>query len=57
MLSRLLYGNENNGKPGQWYTAHLNALKAAGIMTKISNPTALELRGRVMVMLERIGEK
>lgn len=56
MLSRLLYGNENNGKPGQWYTAHLNALKVAGIMTKISIPTALELRGRVMVMLERVSK-
>ena len=56
MLSRLLYGNANNGKPGKRYTAHLNALKAAGIMTKNSVPTMLELRGYVMIMMERVSE-
>ncbi|MEI8090756.1 MAG: S-layer homology domain-containing protein [bacterium] len=44
MLSRLLYGNDNNGRPGKRYEAHLKALKSAGIMTKISKPMMLELR-------------
>ncbi|MCX6822654.1 MAG: S-layer homology domain-containing protein [candidate division SR1 bacterium] len=57
MLSRLLYGNANNAKPGKRYTAHLNALKAAGIMTKITQPAMLELRGFVMIMMERISSK
>jgi len=56
MLSRLLYGNDNNGRPGKRYEAHLKALKSAGIMTKISKPMMLELRWYVMIMIERIGE-
>ncbi len=56
MLSRLLYGNLNNGKPGQRYEAHLNALKAAGIMNKITFPEMLEMRGRVMLMMMRIDQ-
>ncbi len=53
-LSRLLYGASNNEKVGgERYTSHLNALKAAGIMTKIEKPTMDELRGNVFLMLMR----
>jgi hypothetical protein len=44
MLSRLLYGNQYNTSSGVWYEAHLQALKADAIMTKISKPQMLELR-------------
>lgn len=50
-LSRALYGNTyNNGTP--YYTSHLNALKANGIITN-TDPTLKEVRGRVMLMLMR----
>ena len=53
-LSRLLYGSTNNEKVwGKRYTAHLKALQAAGIMTKIDKPTMNELRGNVFLMLMR----
>jgi hypothetical protein len=35
----------------------LAALKKAGIMAKIENPLAKELRGRVMLMMQRVTEK
>ena len=44
MLSRLLYGNAHNTSSGVWYEAHLQALKADAIMTKISTPMMLEIR-------------
>jgi hypothetical protein len=34
----------------------LNALKADWIMTNISQPLVAEIRWRVMLMLQRIGE-
>lgn len=56
ILSRLLRGTKNNdGTP--YYVHHLNALKAEGIMTKIENPSAKEMRGWVMLMMQRIFEK
>ena len=43
ILSRLIRGSiYNDGIP--YYTSHLNALKLAGIMTQISNPSMKELR-------------
>jgi hypothetical protein len=52
-LSRALWGNENNGEI-PYYAKHLNALKAAGIMTQIDNPENRdEIRGYVMLMLMR----
>ena len=52
-LSRALWGNENNGEI-PYYAKHLNALKAAGIMTQIDNPESRdEIRGYVMLMLMR----
>ena len=60
MLSRLLYGDVYNVYAQEdvvWYSRHLNALKVAGIMTKISNPQMLELRGWVMLMMQRIAEE
>jgi len=44
----------NGGTP--YYTAHLNALKLAGIMTQISNPSMKEIRGYVMIMMMRTYE-
>jgi len=54
VLSRALYGDaNNNGDP--YYAAHLAALKAAGIMNNIDNPNANEVRGYVMLMMQRAG--
>jgi len=53
VLSRLLRGTKNNGGD-VYYTKHLQALKDAGIMTKIETPEQKELRGYTMVMLQRI---
>lgn len=57
MLSRLLYGSKYNAQPGLRYDAHLQALQSAGIMTKISQPFMLELRGYVMLMMQRVSKK
>ena len=55
VLSRALYGDiYNDGDP--YYVNHLNALKDAGIMTNISNPNAPEVRGYVMLMMQRADE-
>jgi hypothetical protein len=56
MLSRTLYGDIY-----EWgilyYTKHLDALKAAGIMNNITNPeNTKEIRWYVMLMLMRAGE-
>ena len=52
-LSRVLYGEENNGGT-PYYANHLSALKDAGIMTQIDNPEGRdEIRGYVMLMLMR----
>jgi hypothetical protein len=55
VLSRALYGDiYNDGDP--YYVNHLNALKNAGIMNNISNPNATEVRGYVMLMMQRADE-
>jgi len=53
ILSRLLRGTENNGG-ATYYANHLTALKVTWIMTNISTPNAKELRGRVMLMMQRV---
>ncbi len=55
VLSRVLYGDANNGST-PYYKAHLDALKAAGVMTKIDTPNANEVRGYVMLMMQRADE-
>lgn len=56
ILSRLMRENKyDNGSP--YYKKHLNALKTEWIMTKIENPSAKEMRGWVMVMMQRVFEK
>ena len=55
VLSRALWGDENNGGD-PYYVNHLKALKDAGIMNNISNPNATEVRGYVMLMLQRADE-
>jgi len=55
VLSRALYGDTyNDGDP--YYVNHLQALKDAGIMTKIDTPSQLEVRGYVMLMMQRAAE-
>ncbi|MCX6824461.1 MAG: leucine-rich repeat domain-containing protein [candidate division SR1 bacterium] len=56
ILSRLLRGTKYAGG-NPYYSKHLTALKADGIMTKIDNPKQKEMRGRVMLMMQRIFEK
>ncbi len=51
-LSRALWGNKYDGAT-PFYANHLQALKDAGIMTKIETPSQLEIRGYVMLMLQR----
>ena len=52
VLSRALYGDiYNGGNP--WYADHLTALQDDGVMNNISNPTAPEVRGYVMLMMQR----
>ncbi len=54
VLSRALYGDMyNDGDP--YYLFHLQTLQEAGIMTNISNPSASEIRGYVMLMMMRAG--
>lgn len=54
-LSRVLYGDQYDGGT-PYYTAHLAALQDAGVMNNISTPFALEMRGRVMLMMQRAAE-
>lgn len=54
-LSRALYGDTYNGGD-PYYVDHLNALQDAQIMNNISNPNAIEMRGRVMLMMQRAAE-
>ena len=55
-LSRALWGNQYEGGT-PYYAKHLDALKAAGIMTQIDNPENRdEIRGYVMLMLMRSEE-
>jgi hypothetical protein len=57
ILSRVLWGNKYDGET-PYYAAHLNALKTAGIMTQITDPeNTKEVRGYVMIMLQRADEK
>ena len=52
-LSRVLWGDQYEGGT-PYYAKHLDALKAAGIMTQIDNPENRdEIRGYVMLMLMR----
>jgi hypothetical protein len=55
-FSRMLYGSIHNtpeNDPRPWYQAHLQALQADGIMTQINNPMMQEVRGYVMLMMQR----
>ncbi len=52
VLSRALYGDANNGGT-PYYANHLTALQDAGVMNNISTPNAPEVRGYVMLMMER----
>ena len=55
VLSRVLWGNIYKwGTP--YYSLHLATLQNAGIMKDISTPNAREIRGYVMLMMQRAGE-
>ena len=47
-----MYGAKYNQDGKDWANGHLNALKEAGILKNIT-PNMLELRGRVLLMLQR----
>jgi hypothetical protein len=49
-----LFGSEHDGKD---MVAHLEALKDAGIMNQIDNPYVVEVRGYVLLMLQRAMEE
>lgn len=53
VLSRAIWRETYNLTTNPYYTAHLQALKDAGIMTMISNPNQWEVRGYVMLMMQR----
>ena len=53
VLSRALYGDMYNVDTTPYYAEHLLALQDAGIMNNISNPNAVEVRGYVMLMMQR----
>jgi hypothetical protein len=53
ILSRLLRGTKYEWW-SPYYKNHLNALQKAEIMTKVDKPSMQELRGRTMLMMERI---
>lgn len=55
IMSRLIRWTTYDGWT-PYYLAHLNALKAAGIMTQISNPSMKEIRWYVMIMMKRTYE-
>ena len=55
VLSRAIWGEKYN-QENPFYAKHLQALKDAGIMTKIEEPNSLEIRGWVMLMLQRAAE-
>lgn len=52
VLSRALWGDQYNGAD-PYYADHLAALQDAGIMNNISTPNAPEVRGYVMLMMQR----
>ncbi|MCX6824413.1 MAG: hypothetical protein NT085_04800 [candidate division SR1 bacterium] len=55
-LSRALYGDTYNVTTSPYYAEHLAALKDADVMTKIDTPSQLEVRGYVMLMMQRADE-
>jgi predicted alpha/beta hydrolase family esterase len=55
VLSRAIWGDKNNGE-NPYYAKHLSELNEAGIMNNISDPNATEMRGWVMLMLQRAAE-
>jgi hypothetical protein len=55
VLSRAIWGDKYDGAT-PFYTKHLQALQEAGIMNNISEPNNAEVRGWVMLMLERASE-
>ncbi|MBP6257214.1 S-layer homology domain-containing protein [Patescibacteria group bacterium] len=54
VLSRYLFGSKYDG---QDMKAHLEALKDAEIMNQIDNPYVVEVRGYVLLMLQRVAEE
>ena len=52
VFSRVLYGDKYNKSEWNYYDAHLEALKEAGILTN-TTPSIQEVRGWVMLMMYR----
>jgi hypothetical protein len=55
VLSRAIWGDKYDGE-NPFYAKHLQALKDAGIMNNIADANATEMRGWVMLMLQRAAE-
>ena len=53
VLSRALWGEKNNNGWSTYYENHLKALQEAWIMNNISTPSSNEIRGYVMLMMQR----
>ena len=56
ILSRLLYGEENNGNTSCWYCDHVSALQDAGVITVVSDLFDPLKRAFAMIMLMRTQE-
>lgn len=52
-FNRLINGTADNSSTGVWYAKHLEKLKSSQIMNDISNPIIEEVRGYVMLMMQR----
>ena len=55
VLSRAIWGDKYDGE-NPFYAKHLQALKDEGIMNNIADANAIEMRGWVMLMLQRAAE-
>jgi hypothetical protein len=52
-FNRLINGTADNTSTGVWYAKHLARLQTQKIMNDISDPMMEELRGYVMLMMQR----
>jgi len=54
VLSRLIFdGKYNTSDHIHWYDKHLQAMQAIAIINDINKPTVKELRGYILLMLQR----
>lgn len=56
ILSRMLWGDENNTTEACWYCKHVDALKAEGVIKVTTDLMSPLKRGRAMLMLMRLDQ-